>query len=105
MMTSLNGFRDSGFSGDLVEYPGADRVKSTTSFPVPGCFDVEPQFKLRRDRPLLSLSVCHNADGFAGIYQLLKSRNLNCHFGLKSFSPHVPRMELSLFGYPSEWIR
>ena len=48
MMTSLNGFWDFGFSGELAEYPGADRVKFTTFLPVPGCFDVEPQFKLRR---------------------------------------------------------
>ena len=60
---------------------------------------------IRRDRPLLSLSIYHNADEFAGIYQLLKSWDIDYHFELKSFSPHVPWMELSLFGYPAEWIR
>ena len=48
IMISLNGFWDFGFSGELEEYPGADKVKFTTSLPVPGCFDVEPRFKLRR---------------------------------------------------------
>ncbi|MBQ9502502.1 MAG: hypothetical protein IJU70_10135 [Lentisphaeria bacterium] len=47
-MVSLDGFWDFGFVGELDEYPGAERVKFTTRLPVPGCFDVEPQFKLRR---------------------------------------------------------
>ena len=47
-MTSLNGFWDFGFVGELEEYKGAEQVDFITSLPVPGCFDVEPGFKLRR---------------------------------------------------------
>ena len=47
-MISLNGFWDFGFVGELEEYKGAEQVRFTTSLPVPGCFDVEPGFKLRR---------------------------------------------------------
>lgn len=60
---------------------------------------------IRRDRPLLSLSIYHNADEFAGIYQLLKSWDIDYKFELKQFSPLVPWMELSLFAYPAEWSR
>jgi len=60
---------------------------------------------IRRDRPLLSLSIYHNADEFAGIYQLLQSWDINYHFELKQFSPLVPWMELSLFAYLAEWMK
>ena len=59
---------------------------------------------IRRDRPLLSLSIYHNASEFAGIYQTLKSWNLDYHFEIKSFSPLTPWGEHSLFAYPKEWI-
>ena len=59
---------------------------------------------IRRDRPLLSLSVYHNADEFAGIYQLLKSWDLNYNFALIQLSPLIAGMELTLFAYPREWM-
>lgn len=60
---------------------------------------------IRRDRPLLSLSIYHNADEFTGIYQTLKSWDLDYHFELKQFSPMKEWCELSLFAYPKEWLR
>ena len=59
---------------------------------------------IRRDRPLLSLSIYHNTDEFMGIYQTLKSWNLDYYFELKQFSPMEAWSELSLFAYPREWI-
>ena len=59
---------------------------------------------IRKDRPLLSLSIYHDADEFAGIYQLLKSWDINYHFELKQFSPLLPGGELALYAYPKEWI-
>ena len=59
---------------------------------------------IRRDRPLLSLSIYHNAREFAGIYQTLKSWDLDYHFEIKSFSPLTTWGEHSLFAYPKEWI-
>ncbi len=47
-MTSLNGFWDFGFVGELEEYKGIEQVSFNTSLPVPGCFDLEPGLKLRR---------------------------------------------------------
>ena len=58
---------------------------------------------IKRDRPLLSLSIYHNADEFTGIYQTLKAWNLDYQFELKQFSPMVAWCELSLFAYPKEW--
>ena len=59
---------------------------------------------IRRDRPLLSLSIYHNANEFTGIYQTLKSWDLNYHIEIKSFSPLSNWGEYSLFAYPKEWI-
>ncbi len=59
---------------------------------------------IRRDRPLLSLSIYHNANEFTGIYQTLKSWDLNYHIEIKSFSPLTNWGEYSLFAYPKEWI-
>ena len=47
-MTSLNGFWDFGFVGELEEYKGIEQVNYTIQLPVPGCFDLEPGLKLRR---------------------------------------------------------
>lgn len=58
-----------------------------------------------RDRPLLSLSIYHNEDEFAGIYQTLKEWDLNYHFEIKSFSPKITHGEYSLFAYPAEWVK
>ena len=57
-----------------------------------------------KDRPLLSLSIYHDANEFSQTYQLLKSWDLNYHFELKQFSPLIPGGELALFAYPKEWI-
>ncbi len=59
---------------------------------------------IRKDRPLLSLSIYHDANEFSQTYQLLKSWDLNYHFELKQFSPLIPGGELALFAYPKEWI-
>ena len=60
---------------------------------------------IRRDRPLLSLSIYHNEDEFAGIYRMLKSWNIHYHCEIKQFSPLVHHGEYSLFAYPEEWVR
>ena len=56
-MTSLNGFWDFGFVGELEEYKGIEQVAFNTSLPVPGCFDLEPGFKLRRGVGVYKTSV------------------------------------------------
>ena len=57
-----------------------------------------------RDRPLLSLSIYHNEEEFAGIYQTLRSWDLDYHCEIKQFSPYTQHGEYSLFAYPAEWI-
>ena len=57
-----------------------------------------------RDRPLLSLSIYHNEEEFTGIYQTLKSWQINYHCEIKQFSPYTQHGEYSLFAYPSEWL-
>ncbi|MBQ9502960.1 MAG: hypothetical protein IJU70_12455 [Lentisphaeria bacterium] len=56
-----------------------------------------------RDRPLLSLSIYHNEEEFAGIYRTLKSWNIDYHCEIKQFSPYTLHGEYSLFAYPAEW--
>ena len=56
-MTSLNGFWDFGFVGELEEYKGIEQVSFNTSLPVPGCFDLEPGLKLRRGIGVYKTSV------------------------------------------------
>ena len=58
---------------------------------------------VRRCRPLLTLSIYHNEDEFAGIYRTLKEWDLDYHFEIKQFSPLVQHGEYSLFAYPAEW--
>lgn len=58
---------------------------------------------IRRDRPLLSLSIYHNEEEFTGIYRTLRSWDLGYHCEIKQFSPLVPHGEYSLFAYPAEW--
>ena len=62
------------------------------------------QKTIRRDRPLLSLSIYHNEEEFIGIYRTLKSWNINYHCEIKQFSPYTQHGEYSLFAYPAEWI-
>jgi hypothetical protein len=56
-----------------------------------------------RDRPLLSLSIYHCEDEFAGIYNILKAWNIKYHCELKVFAPFASHGEVSLFAYPAEW--
>ena len=58
---------------------------------------------IKRDRPLLTLSIYHNEDEFIGIYKTLKEWNLNYIFEIKSFQPMGSHGEISLLAYPEEW--
>ena len=58
---------------------------------------------IRRDRPLLSLSIYHNEEEFAGIYRTLREWNIGYHCEIRQFSPCVMHGEYSLFAYPEEW--
>lgn len=60
---------------------------------------------IRRDRPLLSLSIYHNEEEFAGIYRQLKAWQLDYHCEIRQFSPLAMHGEYSLFAYPAEWSR
>lgn len=58
---------------------------------------------IKRDRPLLSLAIYHNEDEFAGIYQTLKSWDLDYQAEILSLNPLTPHGEVTLFAYPAEW--
>ena len=58
---------------------------------------------IRRDRPLLSLSIYHNEEEFTGIYRTLREWDLGYHCELRRFSPYIMHGEYSLFAYPAEW--
>lgn len=58
---------------------------------------------IRRDRPLLSLSIYHNEEEFAGIYRTIREWNIGYHCEIRQFSPYVLHGEYSLFAYPEEW--
>ena len=58
---------------------------------------------VRRDRPLLSLSIYHNEEEFSGIFRLIKEWNIGYHCEIRQFSPFVMHGEYSLFAYPEEW--
>ena len=60
---------------------------------------------IQRDRPLLSLSIYHNEDEFAGIYRTLKEWDIDYHCEIKSFAPLASHGEISLFAYPAEWSK
>ena len=58
---------------------------------------------IRRDRPLLTLSIYHNEEEFTGIYRTLREWNLDYHCEIRQFSPCKMHGEYSLFAYPREW--
>ena len=58
---------------------------------------------IKRDRPLLSLSIYHNEDEFTGIYRTLKEWDINYHCEIRSFAPMASHGEVSLLAYPEEW--
>ncbi len=58
---------------------------------------------IMKDRPLLSLAIYHNEEEFAGIYQTLKSWDLNYHAEILALNPLTPHSEVTLFAYPAEW--
>jgi len=55
---------------------------------------------IKRDRPILSLSIYHNQEEFFGIYDLLNSLNLNYEFKLKLFCFPWRIDDLTLVGVP-----
>ena len=57
-----------------------------------------------KNRPMLSLSIYHCEEEFIGIYQTLKSWNINYHFEIKQYSPLQVHGEYTLLAYPEEWI-
>ena len=58
---------------------------------------------IRRDRPLLSLSIYHNEEEFSGIFRTIREWNIGYHCEIRQFSPLVMHGEYSLFAYPEEW--
>ena len=58
---------------------------------------------IRRDRPLLTLSIYHNEEEFTGICRTLREWDLGYHCEIRQFSPCVLHGEYSLFAYPREW--
>ncbi|MBE6388568.1 MAG: hypothetical protein E7043_00155 [Lentisphaerae bacterium] len=58
---------------------------------------------IMRDRPFLSIAIYHNQDEFVGIYQTLKSWNINYHYEIKFLHPFMSHGECTLIAYPAEW--
>jgi hypothetical protein len=58
---------------------------------------------IRRDRPLLSLSIYHNEEEFTGIFRTIKEWKIAYHCEIRQFSPYAMHGEYSLFAYPEEW--
>ena len=56
---------------------------------------------IRRERPVLLLSIYHNQEEFFGIYQTLKQWDLKYRFSIRHCH-YMPGCELTLIGYPEE---
>ena len=57
----------------------------------------------RRDRPVLSIAIYHNAEEFFGVYEYLRSLDANYRFLIRSLSDSVLRYsETALLAYPAE---
>ncbi|HPY89114.1 MAG TPA: FkbM family methyltransferase [Lentisphaeria bacterium] len=58
---------------------------------------------IRRDRPVLSISIYHSAEEFFGVYEYLRSLDANYRFLIRSLSDSVLRYsETALLAYPAE---
>ena len=55
---------------------------------------------IRSNRPVLSLSIYHNKEELFGIYQTLKTWNLDYHFIVKNLLHNIA--ELTLIAWPEE---
>lgn len=55
---------------------------------------------IKKDLPILSLCIYHNKEEFFGIYELLKSLDLNYEFKLESFCAPWKNNELTLLALP-----
>lgn len=55
---------------------------------------------LKRDLPVLSLGIYHNQEELLGVYDYLKSLNLNYKYQVQSLSPKIESIELTLLAFP-----
>ena len=55
---------------------------------------------IKKDLPILSLCIYHNKEEFFGIYELLKSLDLNYEFKLESLCAPWKNNELTLLALP-----
>lgn len=112
------GINDVGGSSQTVDIPGELRVELTTV----DRFAAEKNLRvgmikadlegmglkmlkgalktLQKDRPVLSIAIYHNVEEFLGVYEFLKSLNLNYHFEIQVC--RQPVFELTLLAYPKE---
>ncbi len=92
-LTTLDDFvrestRPIGFIKADVEGMGLDLLKGAME-------------TLKRDRPILSLSIYHNKEEFFGIYELLKSIDLGYQFKIVSLCAPWENNELTLLALPN----
>lgn len=55
---------------------------------------------IKRDLPVLSLGIYHNQEELLGVYEYLKSLNLNYEYLIQSLSPKIESIELNLLAFP-----
>ena len=55
---------------------------------------------IKRDLPVLSLGIYHNQEELLGVYDYLKSLNLNYKYQVQSLSPKIESIELTLLAFP-----
>ena len=60
------------------------------------------QQTIRKNRPILSLSIYHNRDELFEIYRTLRSWDLNYEFAIRSTAYPLAFSEITLLGYPAE---
>ena len=72
-----------------VEGMGLDLVKGATEI-------------IKRDLPVLSLSIYHNEDELLGIYSYLKSMNLEYEYHVRVLSCKYCFVELTLIAFPKK---
>ena len=58
---------------------------------------------IRRDKPILALSIYHNADEFLNTYPFLKSLGLSYEYKVMSLCPPWENHELTLLGWPRDF--
>ena len=57
---------------------------------------------IRKNRPILTLSIYHNREELFEIYKTLRSWNLNYEFAIRSTAFPLAFSEITLLGYPAE---